>query len=110
MQDDGLHVCIHYQIHVLVFNDGFAVNEHLVALDGNHFTGIFIHALNIPEDTRGCIGVGTRHATKPDWIDSSRLALRALLAQIAEGLAAGQVWIEIDEPAPAPAPTGEDAP
>lgn len=66
-------------------------------LDVPGFTGIFMHALNTPKDTLGCIGVGTREPSKPDWIGGSRIALTALLLKIEEGLRVGELWLDIEE-------------
>jgi len=72
------------------------------------FTGIFMHALNEPKETLGCIGVGTREPSKPDWIGGSRIALTVLLPKIDEGLRGGEVWLTIEEFG-APPPDVDDA-
>jgi hypothetical protein len=78
-------------------------------LDVPGFNGIFLHALNAPKNTLGCIGVGTREPSKPDWIGGSRVALTALLPKLEEGLRAGDLWLDIEEfGAPPPEIDDED--
>ncbi len=64
-------------------------------LDVPGFTGIRIHAGNTDEDTAGCILVG--RIREPDRISASRSALDALLPKLRAGIAAGEVWIEIEQ-------------
>lgn len=62
------------------------------------FTGIFVHALNEPGETLGCIGVGTRDPAVPDWIGASRSALTELMAKVCPALEAGEeATLEIEE-------------
>ena len=55
------------------------------------YTGIFVHALNKPGETLGCIGVGQRDPAVPDWIGASRAALTALMAHVSPVLERGDV-------------------
>lgn len=62
------------------------------------FTGIYVHAFNRPEESLGCIGVGTRDPAVPDWIGASRAALVALMVKIAPVLEGGEeVTLVIEE-------------
>lgn len=47
------------------------------------FTGIRIHSGNKPEDTEGCILVGTINAKEEDnWISSSKVAMTSLMTKL----------------------------
>ena len=47
------------------------------------FTGVRIHSGNSPEDTEGCILVGTQNNSETDdWIGSSKVAMRALMTKL----------------------------
>lgn len=62
------------------------------------FTGIYVHALNKPEESLGCIGVGQRDLAVPDWIGASRTALTALMAKVGPAFDAGEeVQLVIEE-------------
>jgi hypothetical protein len=60
------------------------------------FTGVRIHCGNMAADTEGCILVG-QTPISASAIGSSRLALDALLPQIADALARGdEVWLTVE--------------
>ena len=66
---------------------------HLLDVPG--FTGIYVHALNEPGETLGCIGTGTRDPGRPDWIGGSRVSLERLMRKVGEALRAGELWVDI---------------
>lgn len=61
------------------------------------FTGIFVHAFNSPDESLGCIGVGTRDPAVPDWIGASRAALTALMRVVGPAIEADEVELVIEE-------------
>jgi len=58
-----------------------------------NFTGVRIHAGNTEADTEGCPLVGM--VRMADGIGRSREALALLKERVADGLAEGDVWLEI---------------
>lgn len=53
----------------------------LNAVDG--FEGVRIHSGNKPEDTEGCILVGSVNSSETDdWIGSSKVAMRGLMGKL----------------------------
>lgn len=63
-------------------------------LDVPGFQGIRIHAGNVPEDSSGCILVGT--ARTKEGVSNSRYAMSLLMDNIKTAMKAGKnVWIEI---------------
>ena len=64
-------------------------------LDVPGFTAIRIHAGNTDADTEGCILVG--RIREPDRISASRSALEALVPKLLDGLAAGEIWIDVEQ-------------
>ena len=71
--------------------------ETLQLVDVPNFQNIQIHAGNKPEDTEGCILVGSeRSEGHPDWISQSQHALLALKSRIVPAIRNGRdVWITI---------------
>ena len=59
------------------------------------FTAIRVHAGNTDADTAGCILVG--RIREPDRISASRSALEALVPKLLDGLAAGEIWIDVEQ-------------
>jgi hypothetical protein len=57
------------------------------------FEGIRIHIGNRPEDTEGCVLLGTKE--DDDFIEHSRDAFNAFLTKLQDGLKEGEVTIEI---------------
>ena len=64
-------------------------------LDVPGFTAIRVHAGNTDADTAGCILVG--RIREPDRISASRSALEALVPKLLDGLAAGEIWIDVEQ-------------
>ena len=59
-------------------------------LDVPQFDGVRIHPGNKPEDTHGCLLVGTsRSEAKPDWINNSKMAYQMVLTCIENELDRG---------------------
>jgi hypothetical protein len=64
-------------------------------IDVPGFSGVRIHTGNKPEDTEGCIIVGTR-PTGPEWIPNSKVTFNELFQRIRSALDSGEkVWINI---------------
>ena len=61
------------------------------------YTGIFVHALNKPDESLGCIGAGRRDPIVPDWIGESRATLTALMKKVCPAIEAGETRLEIEE-------------
>jgi len=60
------------------------------------FTGIRIHTGNRPENSSGCILVGTyRSDDQPDYIFDSRKAMKVLMDKLEPALKASKVYLEI---------------
>ena len=62
--------------------------------------GIFIHILNTPSETEGCIGIGLERGAGniPDRIMGSTRAFQALCILMLQALSKGEdTWIEIKE-------------
>lgn len=63
------------------------------------FSGVRIHAGNVPADTQGCILVGGGLSVKQERLLHSREARDAVYSSINQALARGrQVWIEVVDP------------
>ena len=58
-----------------------------------NFSGIRIHPGNNPDDTEGCILVGTTQAK--NFIGNSRVAFKALFAKIQKALPKEKIFIEV---------------
>ena len=65
-------------------------------LDVPNFEGVRIHSGNRPEDTEGCILVGTSKGS-PDRIDNSKAAFAALFSKVEAAFRNGKVFLEITE-------------
>ena len=62
-----------------------------------NFEGVRIHPGNRPEDTEGCILVGTTKGPEPDFIGNSRAAFAELFPKIQAATAGEKVFIDITE-------------
>ena len=71
--------------------------ETLQLVDVPQFQNVQIHGGNKPEDTEGCILLGSeRSEGHPDWISQSQHALLALKSRLVRVIKSGRdVWITI---------------
>lgn len=64
-------------------------------LDVPGFAGIRIHSGNTDADTDGCILLGTRDKSNPDFVSNSRDAFAKFYPKLQQGLKEGSVYINI---------------
>lgn len=62
-----------------------------------NFEGVRIHPGNRPEDTEGCILVGTAKGPQANFISNSRAAFNVLFRKIQAAIQQEKVFIEINE-------------
>lgn len=60
-----------------------------------YFDGILIHPGNTPSNTSGCVLVGKRDGTNPDYIIDSRTTFDEIFPKIEQYLAKDRLWIDI---------------
>jgi len=67
--------------------------EHIAVMGVPNRSGILIHVLNYPRQTRGCIGVGL--IARTDFIGNSAKALHQLVTLLSDSLQKGQMRLNI---------------